>query len=515
MAKQFDISRKPINRAVTCDKTKTVGFGKLAPAHKWGIKTPTLLIIGVLIGAIAFGSYPVLANIGGGAQGGNPGNLAGHPARQPYNAGSGTLKGYWPLDSAVNDVTGNASNGTTSNATSATGKYGNGYTLTGTSSSYVGLGTDLFETQGSGTISAWVKTTSLASYQNIFSTSVTSTQNTLHMAITPSGQLYVQHYSSALSKNDATGATTTTITANSWYHVAVTGNGTTWKLYINGVEQATTQIAGANSGYWFDDLAAGTHTTRLGNLLVDSALNSALTGTIDDFRVYDSVLTADQIAAAFNGKTATNCDQTCKGWWKFSEASGTLADASGNGNTGTVTSAAYNDEGVFGGGMKFDGSASTVNAGSSTTLNIGSSFTLSAWVKLNTVKNEYVLSKRSGLGSVYGIIYNFFSANKFSFYADGEYTGTNPFTTMATSVSDTNWHHIVWTYDGTTIKGYLDGRLDVSSAKSFTIGSSASTFYIGSSTGSADYFSGNLDDVRVYSRPLADYEIYDHYLAGK
>src|SRR3954471_20542774 len=67
----------------------------------------------------------------------------------------------------------------------------------------------------------------------------------------------------------------------------------------------------------------------------------------------------------------------------FSEASGTTtADASGNGNTGTLTSgAARTTAGKFGNAVTVDGNGAFVNLGNGPTLQITGSMTISAWIR--------------------------------------------------------------------------------------------------------------------------------------
>ncbi|TAK07568.1 MAG: hypothetical protein EPO39_06315, partial [Candidatus Manganitrophaceae bacterium] len=56
----------------------------------------------------------------------------------------------------------------------------------------------------------------------------------------------------------------------------------------------------------------------------------------------------------------------------FSEgAGGTVADASGNGNTGTISGATWSTQGRFGTALNFNGTSSRVSVPSSASLNLG------------------------------------------------------------------------------------------------------------------------------------------------
>ena len=70
------------------------------------------------------------------------------------------------------------------------------------------------------------------------------------------------------------------------------------------------------------------------------------------------------------------------GAWGFSEGTGgTTADASGNGNTGTITGATWTAQGRHGNALSFNGTGNVVRVASSASLNLTTGMTLSAWVR--------------------------------------------------------------------------------------------------------------------------------------
>ena len=79
---------------------------------------------------------------------------------------------------------------------------------------------------------------------------------------------------------------------------------------------------------------------------------------------------------------------------------------------------------------------------------------------------------------------------------------------------DGNWHHIAGTYNGCVVKLYVDGA-EISGGTGTTEGIDYNNenFYIGS-YGTGYYFSGLIDEVKVFSRPLPDSEILEHYNPG-
>ncbi|MEN9613955.1 MAG: hypothetical protein RLZZ347_262 [Candidatus Parcubacteria bacterium] len=91
--------------------------------------------------------------------------------------------------------------------------------------------------------------------------------------------------------------------------------------------------------------------------------------------------------------------------------------------------------------------------------------------------------------------------------------GVNSVSSTGT-ITDMKWHHVAVTYDGTNVRFYFDGVLD--SAPSYTSGtytSSGGAYAMGRVNVSA-YFSGALDEVRMYSRVLSASEVRTLYGSG-
>ncbi len=119
-------------------------------------------------------------------------------------------------------------------------------------------------------------------------------------------------------------ASNTALNANTWYHVAATYDGTTMKIYINGVLDASRSQTGSinsngafNVGYLYS-------TSRNFN------------GKIDEVRVWKRALTQTEISQ--NTCNVTLPATSLTAYWKFNEGSGTsVQDTSGNGVSLTLT----------------------------------------------------------------------------------------------------------------------------------------------------------------------------------
>ena len=86
------------------------------------------------------------------------------------------------------------------------------------------------------------------------------------------------------------------------YFVVVTSNGSTWKMYVNGVEQTLTVRLGSNSGDWMGDLSLpGTKYFSIGNVFRQNAWAPvSMDGYVGGFGITSEVLTQAQITALYN-----------------------------------------------------------------------------------------------------------------------------------------------------------------------------------------------------------------------
>ncbi|WP_343611631.1 endo-beta-N-acetylglucosaminidase H [Chryseobacterium oranimense] len=116
----------------------------------------------------------------------------------------------------------------------------------------------------------------------------------------------------------------TALNANTWYHVAATYDGSTMKIYINGVLDASkSQTGSVNSNGAFNV-----------GYLYNTSRN--FNGKVDEVRVWKRALSQTEISQ--NMCNVTLPATSLAAYWKFNEGSGSsVQDSSGNGVTLTFT----------------------------------------------------------------------------------------------------------------------------------------------------------------------------------
>jgi hypothetical protein len=185
----------------------------------------------------------------------------------------------------------------------------------------------------------------------------------------------------------------------------------------------------------------------------------------------------------------------------FNENSGTtVADASGQNNTGTTLNTTWT-AGRYGRGLAFNGSSSWVTVNSSASLNLVNSLTLEVWVS-PTVSSGW----RSIIFKELDAIYDLYASS-----SSGPVAGLNIggyqeiFSSALLPVN--SWSHVASTWDGTTLRLYVNGVQVVSRAVAGTLAATTNPLRIGGNAKWGEYFAGTIDEVRVYNRALSAAEI--------
>jgi hypothetical protein len=207
-----------------------------------------------------------------------------------------------------------------------------------------------------------------------------------------------------------------------------------------------------------------------------------------------------------------SADTSVVGWWHFNEGTGTVAnDASGYGNNGTASGAAQWASGVWGSALSFDGSTARVQVADSASLEPQSAVSATAWVKASGSPGafRYIVAKGASgcLTASYGLYTG--PANGLMFYVAGSdgvsYTRSPD---AGAGVWDGSWHFVAGTYDGSSVRLYVDGHeVGNGTPASGAIGyglPDTNDLFVGHYAGCSGLdFPGTIDEPQVWSRALS------------
>ncbi len=192
--------------------------------------------------------------------------------------------------------------------------------------------------------------------------------------------------------------------------------------------------------------------------------------------------------------------------YAFNEGSGTTtADASGNGHTGTLSGATWITTGRSGNALSFNGTSNLVNVADSNLLDLTTGMTLEAWVFPTALSSWRTVILKETSSSFAYVLYAHDNA---PFPADYiKIAGTDVTAKGTASLPLNTWTHLAATYDGSTLRLFVNGTQVGSVAASGSVQVSGNPLRIGGNSLFGEYFQGRIDEVRIYNRALGVAEV--------
>jgi hypothetical protein len=433
------------------------------------------------------------------------------------------LVGYWSFNegsgTTAADHSGNSNTGTLFNSpTWLMGKVGNALQFNGVTSasgSRVSIPDSPNIRLGSTyTVSAWIKVSSGQGNFRIFFSKNFSAGGYPQLMVSDNNKIdwRANHDTTygVLSNN--------AISLGIWYHVVGTYDANAGscnsKLYVNGVYQTCETLTGA---------AGNTAAALLIGARSDNSFN--FPGAIDEVRVYNRTLGQAEIsslyqasATKYNSQTQTSANGSTLNnglvaRWTLDGADVTdkIYDRIGGNHAYFDTGIATSSTKVIGKlaqALRFSGTQAARFTGVPGTLSAGGTPTLSisAWIK-------------RGTASATGGIVDY--APQYAFDI-----GVSPCTTnqvkltkysvvdlcLGTIPSDTAFHLVtaVWSSGGVSL--YIDGVLNATNADTSNFSATtAGIFSIGYASADNKFFTGTIDDIRIYNRSLSASEVKQLY----
>ncbi len=457
--------------------------------------------------SMSSGSYTV--TIGAGGTGANTGTStrATNGANSVFDDVT-TLGGGFGAD---NDITpykngndgGSGGGGTYRSGAEAggSGKQTGAYSFDGTDDYVVltDVGTNGIDTTGDLSIVGWINLNATNANQAIISNDSNSSSAGINLYVHSSNQLRFGGGSAGTQVTGSTGKFTT----GTWYHVAVVKSGTNCSLYVDGVQDGSTQTDWGT----IDGQAQAT----IGAQYSGSAYGDDFNGKIDDLAIYKRALTTTEISDLVNAQN---------------DSIG--SDGNMNNFGGSIT---YGQTGIVGNAIKGNDGYARNEVGSPTNNfkyihGVDETWSINFWCKKttpNSATTESILGNRGG-GSVVGFRVNFLNESgegtrkvAFGLRSSNGVVFDNTFDNFFPN--DSNFHMVTITGDN-SLTGYCKIYLDN------TLKQSVSRTNAGSDTSAQDslnlfreadgspYWNGTLDEISLWNRVLTSSERSALYNSG-
>jgi hypothetical protein len=209
----------------------------------------------------------------------------------------GNYKAVWHLPNgtslSISDSTG-LNTTTNHGATATSGQIDGASAHVSGSSQYIDLGSGAVDLSGNITFEQWINASTLTHVgSSVFPVSLSnidgSAQNGYEIILSTGPKIYIQLVSGGTVRFAGANAN---LSANTWYHVVGTYDGTTGKIYINGVQQ-TSNISAASA------LGVSSQATSIGR-----RITNFWDGTIDETRISNIARSTDWIKTEYNNQSA-------------------------------------------------------------------------------------------------------------------------------------------------------------------------------------------------------------------
>ena len=427
----------------------------------------------------------------------NPGQVVTPPCTPPPS----NLVAWYPGDGNANDIQGGNNGVLQGGVTFAAGKVGQAFSFNGSDGQVV-VPHNANQNGGTAiTIDAWVNPTSSGHGRPIAQKRSSSniggyTFETTHSPFGPDNGLSWVIMINGTYHTLLTPANV--LTLGTFQHVAATYDGTTMRIYVNGIEKASMAASGA--------IDPRTDPIVIGRNVVNPSL--AWQGLIDELELFNRALSAAEIQAIFNADSTGLC-RTCMAppanlvsWYPGDGNANDIQSA----NNGTLINGATFAPGFVGQAFSFNGTGALVSVPDAQNLDFSPSapITVNLWVfRTGTGNVMHLLGKRVGCDGSASINYQMAFDNRNGLNLG--FVSSSGGAVAHTDLPLNTWTHLAGTFDGTNFKLYINGQLAATGTG--TLGpTNTAPLEIGDS-GTCEPFGGLIDEVEIFNRALTDTEI--------
>lgn len=456
--------------------------------------------------------------------------------------------GYWNMNEGSGNISKdiiNGFNGTATGTTIINSIAERARNFNGTSDRVsLGAGSQA-NISGDITVSVWVNIASGSTNAH----TIVHKQDQYSIRILPQG--LITWADSSLYNYGAFGSHNIGLQLDKWQHIVLTKTGGIVKIYLNGVEKASVTFGGAITGN-NNIMHIGCYSNAT------TCAGAYLKGSVDELKIYNRAISPAEVIKdyragmgrnSFSKSTYVNYsldqqdlsnkislpmyiaspnvgeeiratigesayanyqpDQYTVGLWHLNDLDGNgtyIKDDSAYGNDGIPVGTVYIPNGQMGGARSFNSSNTDyIAVNDSPSLN-PSAITLEAWIKPRLFEEANIISKGGNNGFR-------FKLNDGSGLLTLMDRGSTNYIYTSKPLRLNEWTHVVGTADASGLKIYINGVLDVANTTPYGTTTTTSPLYIGT-YGNLQYFTGDIDEVRISNKARSADEIRQAYEVG-
>jgi hypothetical protein len=308
-----------------------------------------------------------------------------------------------------------------------------------------------------------------------------------------------------------------TIQPSIWYHVVGVWNGQVLRVYLNGTLDANTLAAAG-------DLSLTSNKVYMGRFFESNI--EGLNGTIDELKVYNQALSADTVLSHYNVMKELNPAKLVAHWSFDSVSGSTYYDITGHGYDAQLTGTGVTMvQGLKGNTLNCSGTGFEIEVDNSKdSFALFNALTIEAWYYSNINPATEIIEQSKifefsnaapGVRNGYGISI----ANNGKFDIAFSSTDGNQWVNLfsSTVLASKRWYHLAGTYDGSSLRIYINGKLEGTTSFTGAIRPTGLNARIGCQNYNGDTVrflaNGRIDELKVYNYALSGADIAADYKA--
>ena len=287
------------------------------------------------------------------------------------------------------------------------------------------------------------------------------------------------------------------LSADTWYHIVCQKNASSAAIYVNGVSENSGSSISSYAMYYnnFNRMTIGAKRLNYGST------SSHVSGLIDQVRLFTKQLSAGEINSLYN-ETATSAasatieNPTTVAYYKMDDAS----DETGSYN-GTASNVDFNVQGKYGFAGKFNGSNAYIDLGNTIAT---STRAISMWVNADDFSERWPFQQGDGQGI----------ENYIRFYnTDDIQVRWGNVTQTFSGYSANTWYHIVAQKDeNNNANVWINGVEMGSTGSPSSITVNKTNIGRRYNNGAYQYyFKGKIDQVRIFNKAISAAEVTTLY----